>query len=82
MGPYHPGMVTCNIDQSGRKIRLVIGAVIESTGLMLGVLWYLGMVPPETIWAAAVLWAVGMFVVIEGAIGWCALRALGVKTPF
>jgi hypothetical protein len=55
--------------------------VIESTGLMLGVLWYLGMVPPETIWAAAGLWAGGMFMVIEGLLGWCALRALGVKTP-
>jgi hypothetical protein len=78
---YHPAMLTCNIDQRGRKVRLVIGAVIESTGLMLGVLWYLGMVPPETIWAAAGLWAGGMFMVIEGLLGWCALRALGVKTP-
>jgi hypothetical protein len=74
-------MVTCNIDQRGRKVRLVIGAMLEATGLGLGVLWYLGMVPPETIWAAAGLWAGGMFMVIEGLLGWCALRALGVKTP-
>jgi hypothetical protein len=46
-------MVTCNIDQRGRKVRLVIGAMLEATGLGLGVLWYLGMVPPETVWLSA-----------------------------
>ena len=74
-------MVTCNIDRRGRKVRLVAGAILEANGLILGVLWYLGMVPPEMIWPAAGLWAGGMFMIIEGAIGWCALRALGVKTP-
>jgi len=74
-------MLTCNIDRTGRKVRLVVGAVLESTGLMLGVIWYLGTVPQEMIWPAAGLWAGGTFMIIEGAIGWCALRALGVKTP-
>lgn len=78
---YDAVMVTCNIDQRGKKVRLVIGAMLEATGLGLGVLWYLGMVPPETVWLSAGLWSVGMFMVLEGIFGWCALRAMGVKTP-
>jgi len=40
------------------------------------VLWYLGTVPQEMIWPAAGLWAGDTFMIIEGVIGWCALRAL------
>jgi hypothetical protein len=33
------------------------------------------------VWLSAGLWSVGMFMVLEGIFGWCALRAMGVKTP-
>ena len=37
--------------------------------------------PAWTMWSAGVVWIVGIMVIIEALIGWCALRALGVKTP-
>lgn len=34
---------------------------------------------PWVVGAAAILG--GMFMVVEGALGWCAVRAMGFKTP-
>ena len=74
-------MFTCNIDQRGKTLRLVMGAFIESTGLLLGVLWFLAILPPWTVWIAAATWLSGMFVIFEAVMGWCAVRAMGFKTP-
>jgi len=76
-----PMAITCNIDQRGRKVRILLGACIESVGLLLGVLWFLGWTPAWTIWPAASIWVSGVFVIVEGAIGWCGVRAMGFKTP-
>ena len=72
---------TCNIDQRGRKIRFFIGAFLETIGILLGVLWYLGWIPTWTIWPAVAIWISALFVIFEALIGWCAVRAMGVKTP-
>ena len=74
-------MLTGNIDQRGKTARLVLGAFIEAIGLLLGVLWFMELTPAWTMWSAGVVWIVGIMVIIEALIGWCALRALGVKTP-
>jgi len=72
--------LTCNIDQRGRKARLVggiivglcgvalilTGALINSTGMLI---------------VGIFLCVTGSFMIFEGARGWCALRALGIKTP-
>jgi hypothetical protein len=75
-------MFTCNIDTRGKTLRLGIGAFLESVGLLLGVLWFLGEVPAWAIWPAAAIWIAGMFVIFEALVGWCAVRAMGFKTPF
>lgn len=74
-------MFTCNIDQRGKTIRIAGGAVLETIGLLVGVLWYLGITPPWTIYPAVAVWLSGMFVIFEGVVGWCAVRAMGFKTP-
>ncbi|MFM2163665.1 MAG: hypothetical protein RL325_102 [Planctomycetota bacterium] len=74
-------MFTCNIDQRGRTVRLVIGAVLESVGLLLGVLWFFEWAPPWTIWPALAVWMSGIFVLVEAFLGWCAVRAMGFRTP-
>ena len=71
----------CNIDQRGRTVRIVIGAFFELIGLVLGVLWWEGLAPDWTIWPAIGCVLGGWFGIFEGMKGWCALRALGVKTP-
>lgn len=74
-------MFTCNIDQRGRTVRLVMAALLESVGILLGVLWYLEWTPAWSIWPAAAVWVSGMFVLLEALVGWCAVRAMGFKTP-
>ncbi len=74
--------LTCNIDQRGRTMRIVIGAMIEGPGWLLLVLKFLGKIEGDWPWfvgAAAILG--GMFMIVEGALGWCAVRAMGFKTP-
>ena len=74
--------ITCNIDSKGRKVRLIAGALTEGAGLMLLVLRWQGVLSDEWPWfVGGGLVAGGMFMVIEGSLCWCAVRALGVKTP-
>jgi hypothetical protein len=71
----------CNIDAKGKAVRLVIGSVVEMVGWTLGILWFVGAVPG---WAGAIgLGAIlgGSFAIFEGIAGWCAIRALGFRTP-
>lgn len=78
---YDSLMFTCNIDQRGKTVRLVGGAFLESIGLLLGVLWFFNIGPSWLIWPAAAIWISGMFVIFEAVVGWCAVRAMGFKTP-
>lgn len=51
----------------------VTGSVTIVTGVCLHQMWL--------IVAGVVVTAAGMFMIFEGIKGWCALRAMGVKTP-
>ena len=62
-------MFTCNIDQRGKTMRFILGAFVESLGLLLGVLWFLEWTPGWTIWPAVAIWLSGTFVLFEAAIG-------------
>ncbi|NBX25185.1 MAG: hypothetical protein EBQ99_03925 [Planctomycetes bacterium] len=70
----------CNIDRRGRTARIVTGTLVEAVGMGLLAWWFLGG-PPWTIWPALGCIAGGNFAIIEGAIGWCAVRAMGFRTP-
>jgi len=72
----------CNIDQRGRVVRFVGGATLEGIGFVLLVLGAIDFI--DGIWpivVGIVLMVAGSFVLMEAIIGWCALRAMGVKTP-
>lgn len=74
--------LSCNINQQGRTLRIVAGAMLEGPGFVLLALRFTGVLAGDWPWfvgAAAV--AGGSFMIIEGALGWCAIRALGIKTP-
>ena len=69
----------CNIDQRGRKARIVTGAVVDAggallilTGVLRNDLWF--------IVAGAVVSVAGLLMIFEGVKGWCVVRALGFKT--
>ena len=69
----------CNIDQRGRKARIISGAATDAVGalaILAGVLrnehWLIAI--------GALLSAAGLFVIFEGLKGWCVARAMGFKT--
>jgi len=73
--------VKCNIDQRGRKARIVSGVLLEAPGLFLVTMRLTGVVDGTWPWIVGVsLILAGQFMVLEGVLGWCALRACGVKT--
>ena len=72
--------LTCNIDQRGRKARLVGGIVVGLCGVVLIITGAL-LSSPGMLIAGIFLCVAGSFMIFEGARGWCALRALGIKTP-
>ena len=73
--------LTCNIDSRGKRLRLIFGLVFLLDGLILLFLW--GMRTGSHIgWITSIVMiAGGAFMVFEARKGWCALRAIGMKTP-
>ncbi len=69
----------CNIDQRGRKARIVTGAAVDGVG---AVMILAGALRTETwlIVAGAVVSVAGLFMIFEGVKGWCVARAMGFKT--
>jgi hypothetical protein len=72
----------CNIDAKGKLVRLIYGVAFLLIGMVMMIAWA---------WPAgsALAWIVscalvlgGAFAVFESRKGWCALRAMGMKTPF
>ena len=71
--------VTCNIDQLGRRARLVAGIVADGCGSLLIVVGIIYSI--KLLMILGVITAIGgTFMIVEGAVGWCALRAMGIKT--
>jgi hypothetical protein len=71
----------CNIDSRGKAARLIYGVALLAAGVVMLLLWAL---PRGTVlsWAlTAVAFLGGAFAVFEARAGWCAVRAMGFKTP-
>ncbi|MFO0827885.1 MAG: hypothetical protein U0572_07010 [Phycisphaerales bacterium] len=71
----------CNIDAKGKLVRLFGGIVIDAVGVTLLALWLLGILPTWAAVVGGIATISGAFMIFEGAAGWCALRAMGMKTP-
>lgn len=74
--------LTCNIDRTGRRIRLVAGIVVEAAGAIVILLRAAGALEGTWPWVAGLCAIIGgSFMIFEGVMGWCAVRALGFRTP-
>jgi hypothetical protein len=70
----------CNIDAVGKRLRLISGLIVLAAAVVLATVaaafggwWW---------WAlTCAALACGAFQVFEARKGWCALRAMGIKTP-
>jgi hypothetical protein len=72
--------LTCNIDARGKRMRFVNGIIMLLIGLAVALFWAWpsGLIVVWIIAAFCVL--IGAFCVFEARAGWCALRAMGIKT--
>ena len=71
---------TCNIDSRGKSLRLIMGIVFAFDGLTLLVLWAMR-TGSHVAWVTSIFMILaGAFMIFEGRMGWCALRAMGMKT--
>lgn len=71
----------CNINTKGKAIRLFIGFILILLAGIVGVLLALGSAHGLWLWVIALgLLAMGTFALYEGWSGWCAMRAMGLKT--
>ena len=71
----------CNIDARGKAIRMIYGVVFFVVGAALIFLW-----ARQTggwfAWTVSLLLMIGGgFSIFESRAGWCAIRAMGFKTP-
>ena len=70
----------CNIDAKGKRVRLINGIILLVLALAVAGFWAW---PSKLFFAwglAAFLFLAGSFVVFEARAGWCALRAMGIRT--
>ena len=61
-----------NIDKQGRAARGGLAVIFVLAG---------GCLLPEVFILAAIFIVIGLFCAFEAWVGWCAVRACGVKTP-
>ncbi len=70
----------CNIGRTGRIVRAISGVLLIGCGAVL--IWRGWPTPgPAALWLAGGLSLAGLFQIVEAAAGWCALRAMGYRTP-
>ena len=73
--------LTCNIDSRGKMLRMIMGLIFLLDGITLMFVWgwrtgsHVGWI------TSIVMILAGAFMIFEARNGWCALRAMGMKTP-
>jgi len=75
-----PGMpLACNIDSHGRRARLLNGIILVVIAVALAIWGLCG--GGGIVWvSSAIGFVLGGFCIFEARAGWCALRAMGIKT--
>ncbi|MDQ3441499.1 MAG: hypothetical protein M3478_14240 [Planctomycetota bacterium] len=71
----------CNIDARGKRVRLINGIVTTVIGVVLLFAWAIRS-EGWVVWATTIaVLAGGALMIFEARAGWCAIRAMGIKTP-
>ncbi|MGB0767833.1 MAG: hypothetical protein ACPGYV_08990 [Phycisphaeraceae bacterium] len=73
----------CNIDAKGKALRLIYGLLMLVGAGVLAALLLMKVFVAGWLWAVVGgLALMGGFGVFEARAGWCAVRAMGFKTPY
>lgn len=72
----------CNIDARGKAVRMIGGIFSLFVGITVGILFGMDIFSTSQ-WLsfAVILIVTGCFAIFESRAGWCAVRAMGFKTP-
>ncbi|MBA4030237.1 MAG: hypothetical protein C0478_04995 [Planctomyces sp.] len=71
----------CNIDQRGRRVRMIGGIICTLAGVICLGLAAAGVAVVPLVCTGIGLLVAGAFQIFEARKGWCAIRAMGFKTP-
>jgi apolipoprotein N-acyltransferase len=71
----------CNIDRRGQRIRYMIGIIVLFAGIVLVAATLLAAWPRWLSIIAALMMLGGAFGIFEARKKWCAVRAMGFRTP-
>ncbi len=72
-------MMPSNLTQREKQIRIIVGALVEGPGWLILVLRFVNILSGDAPWfVGGILVAAGLFLVLEGALGWSAARAMGI----
>lgn len=74
-------MVQCNIDKRGQFVRLVAASLMLVVSLCIGLFWALDLISGWWLVAALLGAGISAFTFFEASKRWCALRAMGLRTP-
>jgi hypothetical protein len=72
--------LACNIDARGKAVRFRSGLIMMMIAVLVSLLWALPTRSTVAWIVTAALAAMGAFSLFEARAGWCAVRALGIKT--
>ena len=73
----------CNIDSKGKAVRLIWGLLMLAVAAVLAGLILTSVIAGGWVWALVVgLVLMGVFGIYEARAGWCAVRAMGIKTKW
>jgi hypothetical protein len=73
--------LTCNIDSRGRLVRLIYGILLSLAGVCMALLWAWRSGSGISWFCSICVIFAGLFAIFEARAGWCALRAIGMRTP-
>jgi hypothetical protein len=77
-----PMPLSCNIDAQGKRARLLGGVILAALGIVLAIFWA-GAGGGVWAWIVSIICLLGGgFCIFESRAGWCALRAMGIKTKW
>ena len=72
---------SCNIDAKGKRVRLIGGFMVLDIAIVLTFAVWMTWLPTWVLIPAVAALLSGIFMMYEGWAGWCAVRAMGIKTP-
>lgn len=78
----HPASKACNINATGKAVRLFGGLSLTIVAITLAIFVMTNQLPASYgWWLTGITFISGIVLIYEGWAGWCVVRAMGIQTP-